>query len=444
MVRIVHALPQRDRGAVTRRELTLLMLLCVVALVVRIAAVLAHGHTMLVGDQRNYSAAGQLLARGRFGWEVEPFRPAHPSAFKAPLYPLWVGVLYSILGVHSEAVELVQAMVSLLTILCVWLMARRLFGPSVAVVAAALLAIYPLAWDHVTTLYPEAIAVPGYAAILWGTLGRRPTVRRAAAVGAACGVMMLLRPASVVLLVAVMVAWTVVSSWRRAMTLGGTTVACAALVIAPWTIRNAIVLHAFIPISEEDSAIEGTFNAVSASDRSAPYAWRAYTPLALRLLAERPRPTEVEIRSVRLHAALHYIERHPASLFAAFFWNGLSRTWDIRGMSQVLADARLEGRGPTLARTGIIMYWILLPFALVGTWRLRRRKELLAPILVLAIGTSIVYTAVAGTRYRAPLEPVIAMLAVSVFAPRLNSVGAKWLRLRLPDPSGAVTATVAA
>ena len=200
------------------------------------------------------------------------------------------------------------------------------------------------------------------------------------------------------------------------------TVACAALVVVPWTIRTAVVLHAFVPISEEDSAIEGTFNSQSAHDPEYPYAWRAYTPLALRLLAERPRPTEVEVRRERLHAAYRYIGDHPGSLFAAFFWNGLSRTWDIRQMKHAVHDAQTEGRSPLLGRIGVLMYWVLLPLALAGLWRLRRRRGLLWPLVILALTTSLVYTIVAGTRYRAPLEPVIAMLAVSVFAVPLNAL----------------------
>lgn len=417
------------RPELTRRELVTMTLILLGALVIRWYAVIGHRHAPLVGDGPNYDATGRLFVAGKLGWQIEPLGGPHPSAFKPPLYGMWVGIIYRLLGESPERVELVQALVSLATIIFIWLTARRLFSAKVALLTAAVVAIYPLAWQHVTTLYPEALAVPIYAAIFWAVLGRPPTVKRAAAVGLVCGVTMLMRPQTFLLLPAVAMAWILGSDLRYGSVMSALTVGCAVLMIIPLTIRNALVLHAFIPIDEEDSAIEGTFNSVSAHDRYAPYAWRAYTPLTIRLLHERPLPTEVEVRSARLHAAFRYIDDHPPSLPAAFFWNGLSRTWDIRAMRHVIDDARFEGRDITLAQMGIIMYWIMLPLALLGLYRLRHRRELVLPLLLIAVGTSLLYTAVAATRYRAPLEPVIAMLAVSAFFQPVTSVRS---RIRSP------------
>jgi hypothetical protein len=59
------------------------------------------------------------------------------------------------------------------------------------------------------------------------------------------------------------------------------------------------------------------------------------------------------------------------------------------------------------------MYWILLVAAVVGLWRLRRRPRLLWPLVALAVAASVVVTTEAHTRYRAPLEPLIVVLACS-------------------------------
>jgi hypothetical protein len=48
----------------------------------------------------------------------------------------------------------------------------------------------------------------------------------------------------------------------------------AVLTISPWTVRNALVLHSFIPIS--DQAVEtvfGTYNSTSVADHRRPYRW---------------------------------------------------------------------------------------------------------------------------------------------------------------------------
>jgi hypothetical protein len=60
------------------------------------------------------------------------------------------------------------------------------------------------------------------------------------------------------------------------------------------------------------------------------------------------------------------------------------------------------------------MYHLLLPLAIVGLWRAHRRRRLVVPLLVMALGASVIHTADSGTRYRAPFEPLIAILACSV------------------------------
>jgi hypothetical protein len=70
-----------------------------------------------------------------------------------------------------------------------------------------------------------------------------------------------------------------------------------------------------------------------------------------------------------------------------------------------------------VAVAGIAMYYALLVAALVGIWRLRRRRTLVIPLLAMALAASIVFTVASATRYRAPFEPLLAILAVAAFAP---------------------------
>ena len=55
----------------------------------------------------------------------------------------------------------------------------------------------------------------------------------------------------------------------------------------------------------------------------------------------------------------------------------------------------------------------MLPFALFALWRERRRRALVLPLLTAALALSMIYMADGGTRYRAPVEPVIALLATA-------------------------------
>src|SRR5205807_8881951 len=62
------------------------------------------------------------------------------------------------------------------------------------------------------------------------------------------------------------------------------------------------------------------------------------------------------------------------------------------------------------AALALATYWAVLPLALCGLWLLRRRPTVLIPMLALALSASIVFTAQAATRYRAPFDPLIALL----------------------------------
>ncbi len=51
------------------------------------------------------------------------------------------------------------------------------------------------------------------------------------------------------------------------------------------------------------------------------------------------------------------------------------RTWDIRRPARILDEVPFEGRNRTVAKAGIVGYWILLAGALFALWGLRRRRR---------------------------------------------------------------------
>ncbi len=114
--------------------------------------------------------------------------------------------------------------------------------------------------------------------------------------------------------------------------------------------------------------------------------------------------------------ALDYIEEHPESVPKAFFWNGIVRFWDLRSPDAALAEVRFQGRSRAVRKVGLAMHYALLPLALLGLWRLRRRRTLAIPVLALVLAASATFTVIGGTRYRAPLQPLVVVLAASLLA----------------------------
>jgi 4-amino-4-deoxy-L-arabinose transferase-like glycosyltransferase len=410
-----------DGGEVTTRERMLLAAAIVLGLAIQLIYVVATRHYKLAGDQPEYDAEAQLIAHGHWFYTRLPYGILHAGAWKAPAYPAWLALWYALVGHHPIVVRLIQVPVGALTIPLTWLLARRLFGARVALVAAFVVAVYPLAWQYDGLLYPEALATPLYVLLLIVTLTGTPTRRRAIGFGLLVGVALLLRPTTEFIFLGALVGWSLMVGWRRGLGLTVVAVLAAVVVVAPWTIRNAIVLHGFVPISLQDAALYGTFNSISAHDPVSPYAWRD-DPAPDAYLFNPAHPlSDVTLRSRLIHNGVSYIEAHPASLFAAFFWNGLSRLWDVRHQSLALAEVPFEGRSRFVTKVGLDMYYVLLVLALVGLWRARHRRWFVFAVLALALGASIVFTVDSGTRYRAPLEPLIVVLAcIGAIGPQLR------------------------
>jgi 4-amino-4-deoxy-L-arabinose transferase-like glycosyltransferase len=396
---------------VSRRERALLITAIVLGLVIQFAYVIAIRHYPLRGDAPEYDFEGQMIAQGHLFYTKLPYGILHAGAWKAPLYPAWVGFWYAIFGHHPELVRLVQVPVGATMIPLAWLLARRLFGSRVATVAAFVVAVYPLAWQYEGLLYPESLDVALTTALLVLTLTGTPTRRRAVGFGLLLGVGLLLRPTSEFMLLGLLVAWGIKVGWRRGITLTVIATVLSLLVLAPWTIRNAIVMHGFVPVSMQDAALYGTFNSVSAHDKAFPYAWRADPAPDAYLFDPRHPLPDVTLRKRLIHNALSYISAHPVSVLDAFFWNGLSRLWDIRHRSRSLSEVPYEGRSRVVTELGLDIYDVLLPLCLLGLWRVRRRRSLALGVLAMALAASIVFTVASGTRYRAPFEPLIAVLA---------------------------------
>lgn len=403
-------------GAPSRRELRWLVGAMALGLAVRIAWLIAFRHDPLVNDELYYDGAGRLARDGHWLWGTAPYGIAHATFWKTPGYPLFVGAVYSILGAGATKLEFVQALLCPLTIGLTWLLARRLFAdPRVALTSAGIIAVYPFAWLWTVLLFPESIAMPAVLAILVVGLEREPTLRRAAWLGLLAGITLMIRSNSFVFVLGVMAGWLVTIGPRRALRPVLATCGVIALLLIPWTIRNYDLSHKFVPLSVQDGAISGVFNDDAAHSEQYPYAWIPVPKRDVDIWTE-PRSDGQLLTDLRKRA-FDYIKDHPASVPKSIYWNGVTRLWDIRHPSYVVDEIDFEGGRRSLKAIGLACYWLLLPFALVGLWRLRHRRALFTAIVTVIVLSTILGGAASGSRYRATFEPVIVILAASVLVP---------------------------
>jgi hypothetical protein len=179
-----------------------------------------------------------------------------PTAFLAPGYPGVVGLAFYIFGSYSLAsaalMMALQTMFGVLTVAAIMRVAGQLFGVATAKLAGAFWAVSPpllwlpaVLWD--TSL--SALLLIGMVALALrcveptASRGRRPGNGLWAAMGGYCGLAMLVNPSLTLALFAVL-GW---SAWQTRSRPWGCWLVLLA-VFAPWPLRNARVLHAFIPL----------------------------------------------------------------------------------------------------------------------------------------------------------------------------------------------------
>jgi hypothetical protein len=182
--------------------------------------------------------------------------PADTSLLaRPPGYPVFLAGVYLSLGRSLFVVQLVQNVLGALVPTLVFLLALRLVGPLAATLAGVMAAFAPHLGYYSNFVTPDQVAVVPVllAALLVAPRPGRPPSRaavaaRAAAAGLLIGLSVWLRPNLLLLAPLAAAMWAV---WfpRRAALFAGTLAAAAALTIAPITLRNYVVYHAFVPVS---------------------------------------------------------------------------------------------------------------------------------------------------------------------------------------------------
>ena len=215
------------------------------ALALRLALVLAAGHTRLgFGDPIFYHAAGMSLSNGD-GYEFF----GHPTVHWPPGYPFALAAVYRVFGASVTHGLVLNAVVGALTVPLVYVTALRVFGRPSAVVAAAALAVFPGQILVTDLLLSESLYTFGLAAFVALAATLQPRPRSYLALGVVAGLTALTRQEALFFpLVVLLMGWgrgIRLDAVRRAALVAAAMLA----VVVPWTVRNAVTVHAFVPVA---------------------------------------------------------------------------------------------------------------------------------------------------------------------------------------------------
>jgi Dolichyl-phosphate-mannose-protein mannosyltransferase len=436
----------------TSRTGVAFLALLALALLVRVGAVVATPHYVPRHDDRDYDRLACWVAEhGLPPDRSPPFpRPAPagcathapvgaPTAYRPPLWPLVLGTVYAgadVTGIDRwTAGRLAQAAIGTAIVALIGLIAAELWGAAAGLVALGLGAVFlPLILDG-TTLISEPLFVALELAAVWAALRLRVApsrLRWAVAAGVLAGLAALTRSTAIVLAVPLLAAMWAGRGGRAVAVFA----AAAILVAVPWTIRNAHVLRAFVPVSTETGpTLLGTYNPAARDDPGCTGCWILLSdfprerPLARRLKRLDEVTKDRESRAL----AIRFMRRHPGYPFQVA-WENSVRLVELGGAGRTRFAASTIDVPPGAAVVGAWELWAVLVAAVAGAAMAVRRRApgwLIALLVLLWVAT--VFVQSETPRFRAPIDPFIVMLAAVGAVAVYGRVGGRLRRRVVPS-----------
>lgn len=442
--------PDAPRKWVARRELAVLIGILLVALAARMACLYQIrdlgflNHT--ISDGRVYVDCARSIASGQW---------ACPREFvHAPLYAYFLAAVRFLAatgGIVSDDLlfpRIVQLMLGALSCLLLFRAMCRWFSDRVGLIAALMLALYPPAIFFDLLIQKTSLGMFLVISLLWAmsVWRERPTVPRALLCGALMGLLIHVQQA--LLLAAPIVPaflWfgrlapqTPSASSRRvgnaAFAIAGA--AAIALVLAPWVIRNRVVIGEWVLTTPNlgqnfamgnDPSGHGTYQALRLGRGSGEFEQREWTRAAERATGRSLSPGEVS--DYYFNQAVERIRANPDG------WAKLL----VRKVMMTLGAAEWMDAEDYYVYTehSSVLRWldrffhfgVLLPLATIGVFLTAHRARELWPLYlwVLATAVTLVVFVVFG-RYRFPMIPVLIGFAAAGVVLALTAIAKRAIR----------------
>lgn len=395
-----------------------------VALVLRVAyALIIHGTSpQPSSDSITYDTVAWNLARA-MGYQLEANGAFYPTAFVPPALPFTLSLLYRIVGHSFLAAVMLMCVIGALVPPLVRRLGNAMFGRSVGTTAGWLAVGHPLLVFFSGYVMTEPLFSVMLLVSLLGSVKWLKTPRAGLALGAGFlwGLTVLTRPTALPLpLVIALWAWAplefMLSPRERVRQLAMLFVGMV-MVITPWTIRNAVALNAFVPVT--------TGGGRSLLDSNNPIVWRdpAERGGATAVLSTEPWATrfkglsEVQVDRAAGREAWSFIlanlREWPSVAVAK-----VARLWRWNAFTPSTGDwfTGHAGLGSLLRALDPLLLWscLMWPLAAFGLWRTvrgnRRHFELL-PLHVIALFTVGATLYWGALRMRVPIEPLVVLYA---------------------------------
>src|SRR5436190_13343792 len=407
------------------------------ALALRLAFVLAYGRTQTLNlgvsgigfpfsDTFFYSWVGSALSMGD-GFTFL----GHTTAHWPPGYPFLLAGVYKVFGADTANALIANAVLGALTVPLAYLIGLRALGRPAAVFAAVTLALMPgqiLIADVALAEAFYTFELLGFLALAL-TLERRP--RTFVVLGIVAGLAALTRGEGFLFPLMVLGLWGARGAMRRAWRDTAIVAAVMVLTVAPWTIRNAIAVHGFVPVATNASAT--LWSGHNPRANGGPVYHSPTELAALGKLSEVD--ASARVRDDAIHWAIHHplreLELIPLKLKALAQGDSeVVWTWiDATGAEPLAGTERAIVTRVADAASYALIAALLLTVLVYGRslWRVPAMRAILLFLAAAIPLYGFIYYG--NVRYRIPLEPFMLLVvsrwalavALRASAPKLES-----------------------
>lgn len=243
-----------------------LVLIILTSLIIKIVLILKYQNSLtLFSDDLNYvKSAAVLVKRGIYIFH----NLNEPTVFVTPVYPFFLATVFKLFGIGLagfQAARIIQAIMSSVTILLVYLIAEKLFNKNVGLLTAFLVAFYipniiTVGYMLTETLFTMLLCLLIYFSLLFA---KKPKKAYFGLLGVLWAVTTLCRPTIALypVFLFIYLFWSERVKIIDMIKLGAVMFLAFTVVISPWWIRNYREYGEFIPLaaSSGNPMLQGTY-----------------------------------------------------------------------------------------------------------------------------------------------------------------------------------------
>jgi hypothetical protein len=413
----------------SKRLLTSTGLIVVAAFAVRVAYLcysMRHFQQPSIRDDLQFGAElGSIAASIASGHGfASPMRlvPSGPTALFAPIYPYLLAAIFKLFGTFSYTSSLVirtiECAFSAFTCWPVYVIGKKSFGRTVGTAAAWTWVFLPGSiYFAVDWVWDSSLVALWMALLVAATLELRGSDRTDwwVGYGALWGIGAMINPSllSVLPFLALWAIWPLRHRFAHAAKLAVASSLIFIACIAPWTVRNYVVFHSFIPLRSNFGLEWWLDNHTQFPDRSVhPIDYQPELDKYVRM-------TEIPYMEEKKREAFAFVRAYPVDA-AQFILHRFVHTWLEISESPVDVWRTI----PFFLKAFIVWNSAFSLLALLGAlFALHSQEPFATPLAtVLLVYPIVFYMTHTGLRYRFPIDSLMVVFAVYAMACSLSLV----------------------